>query len=80
MKKLLITGAAGFVAGYFTEFLKENKIEYDILGLDIINNFTCDYPTYKYKKINLCDRQLIKEVIEKTGLSLASCVYKFRIA
>ncbi len=64
MKKLLITGAAGFVAGYFTEFLKENKIEYDILGLDIINNFTCDYPTYKYKKINLCDRQLIKEVIE----------------
>lgn len=26
MKKLLITGAAGFVAGYFTEFLKENKL------------------------------------------------------
>lgn len=64
MKKLLITGAAGFVAGYFTEFLKENKIEYDILGLDIIDNYTCDYPGYKYKKINLCDRQLIKEVIE----------------
>lgn len=64
MKKLLITGAAGFVAGYFTEFLKENKIEYDILGLDIIDNYTCDYPGYKYKKINLCDRELIKEVIE----------------
>ena len=64
MKKLLITGAAGFVAGYFTEFLKENNIEYDILGLDIIEDYVCDYKNYKYKKINLCDRELIKEVIE----------------
>lgn len=64
MKKLLITGAAGFVAGYFTEFLKENNIEYDILGLDIIEDHVCDYKKYKYKKINLCDRELIKEVIE----------------
>lgn len=64
MKKLLITGAAGFVAGYFIEFLKENEIEYDILGLDIVDKLSCDYPSYKYKRINLQDKELIKEVIE----------------
>ena len=64
MKKLLITGTAGFVAGYFIEFLKENEIEYDILGLDIVDKLSCDYPSYKYKRINLQDKELIKEVIE----------------
>lgn len=64
MKKLLITGAAGFVAGYFIEFLKGNKIEYDILGLDIVDKCICDYHGYRYKKINLQDKELIKEVIE----------------
>lgn len=34
MKKLLITGTAGFVAGYYAEFLKENKIKYEILVLN----------------------------------------------
>lgn len=64
MKKLLITGAAGFVAGYFTEFLKENDMEYDILGLDIVDKYICDYLGYRYKKINLQDKELIKEVLE----------------
>lgn len=64
MKNLMITGAAGFVAGYFTEYLKENNLEYNILGLDILDEFYCSYKYFKYKKINLCDKELIKEVIE----------------
>ena len=64
MQKILITGAAGFVAGYFTEYLEENNLEYDILGLDILEEHRCSYTQYKYKKINLRDKDLIKEVIE----------------
>lgn len=64
MKNLMITGAAGFVAGYFIEYLKEKQLEYNILGLDIIDEFDCEYKNFKYKKINLSDKELIKEVIE----------------
>lgn len=35
MKKLLITGANGFVAKFFVEYLKTKNIEMEILGLDI---------------------------------------------
>jgi len=64
MKNLIITGTAGFVAGYFIEYLKANNLEYNILGLDILDEFDYDYKNFKYKKINLRDKELIKEVIE----------------
>lgn len=64
MKKILITGAAGFVASYFIEYLKQKDLKYNILGLDIIDKFSIDYENFQYKKINLRDKDLIKEVIE----------------
>ena len=36
MKKIVITGASGFVAGHFIDYLYNNHIECEILGLDII--------------------------------------------
>lgn len=32
MKRILITGVSGFVAGHFIEYLYDNKIECEILG------------------------------------------------
>lgn len=64
MKKMLITGTAGFVASYFIDYLKQNNQKYHILGLDIIDKFSIDYEFFQYKKINLKDKDLIKEVIE----------------
>lgn len=64
MKNLLITGAGGFVAGHFMKYVSEQNLEYNILGLDIQDRLSYDYETFKYKKINLRDKELIKEVLE----------------
>lgn len=64
MKNLLITGSAGFVANHFIEYLKQNNLAYNILGTDILDNFSADYDRFEYRKINLRDKELIKEVIE----------------
>ena len=44
-QKILITGFAGFVSSHFVDFLENNSIEADVLGIDLypaefdINNF-----------------------------------------
>ncbi len=63
MKNLLITGAAGFVSGHFLEYLKENNLEYNILATDILEDFKADYKNFKYKKINLREREQLKEIL-----------------
>ncbi|GHV66173.1 GDP-mannose 4,6-dehydratase [Bacteroidia bacterium] len=66
MKKILITGASGFVSSYFIEFLENNQIKSFVLGLDIFKN---DYPsTYKYvnrsfRQIDLLNTQEIENII-----------------
>ncbi len=35
MKKILITGVSGFVASYFIDYLYDNKIDCEVLGLDL---------------------------------------------
>ncbi len=64
MKKILITGVFGFVANYFIKYLKENSYNYNILGIDILEKFKINYENAIYKKIDLADKALIKEVIE----------------
>lgn len=64
MKKILITGIAGFVAKHFVEYLQKNNFEYEILGLDILDDYEINYKYAKYKKIDLTDRALIQEVLD----------------
>jgi len=64
MKKILMTGAAGFVASHFIEYLKRNNLEYEILGIDLADDMDLDYGHAKYKKINLADRALIQELLD----------------
>ncbi len=51
--KFLITGIAGFVGHYFIEYLKENNIDAQILGIDILDEFKINFPDAEYKKIDL---------------------------
>lgn len=64
MKKILITGIAGFVAKHFVEYLQKNNLKYEILGLDILDDYEINYKYAKYKKIDLTDRALIQEVLD----------------
>lgn len=64
MKKILITGIAGFVAKHFVEYLQKNNLEYEVLGLDILDDYEINYQYAKYKKIDLTDRALIQEVLD----------------
>ena len=68
MKKILITGIAGFVGHHFLQFLYDNKIETDVLGIDI-NEPTYSVSKYKeiisfnYINVNLLDDSSVNKII-----------------
>lgn len=62
MKKIIITGANGFVSRYFIEYLNENAINFDILGLDISTDTDLNI---KYQQVNLTDKDLIYKILKE---------------
>lgn len=60
MKKIIITGANGFVSRYFIEYLNQNALGFDILGLDIASVTDLDI---HYQQINLTDKDFIHRVL-----------------
>lgn len=62
MKKIIITGVNGFVAKYFIEYLKQNNIDFDILGLDIASESDLDI---KYKKVDLTNKSEVYELLNE---------------
>lgn len=60
MKKILITGFSGFVASYFLDYLYENHLDYEIIGMDIrkpiydLNKYANAFPIQFYE-IDLLD-------------------------
>lgn len=62
MKKILITGANGFVAKYFVEYIVQNSIDFEILGLDIA---TVSDLNINYKQIDLIDKFAICTVLKE---------------
>ncbi|MCL2154406.1 MAG: GDP-mannose 4,6-dehydratase [Leptospirales bacterium] len=65
--RIVITGFAGFVSGYFIEYLEKNKIRSEILGIDI-NQSIRDYQNYEYsnvkfKQIDLLDTEVLEDLI-----------------
>lgn len=63
-KKFLITGVCGFVARYFIEYLQENNIPAQILGLDIASQCTINAENFKYKQTDLTNKAVLKEILE----------------
>lgn len=67
MEKYLITGFSGFVSRYFLEYLENNKIHANVLGIDMfIPSF--DLTAYKnisctFEKADLLDKSKIDNVI-----------------
>lgn len=68
MKKIAITGASGFVAGHFIDYLYDNNIECEVLGLDR-GTPTIDFGKYgnkiriKFSVVDLMDKAALKTAI-----------------
>ena len=77
MKRMLITGFSGFVSRHFLNYLYENKLEYEVLGVDVnppkfaMNAYE---PTLSmsFLQVNLLDQEAVEEMI-------ASFWHRFRV-
>lgn len=63
MKKYLITGAGGFVASYFMEYLQDNHIPAEILGVDIAPQIECHFPNFTYVQADLTNKETIMRIL-----------------
>ena len=66
MKKIIITGANGFVANHFINFLEEQKIASEILGIDIVDKPTklsFKHVKYQFIKQDLLDIEKIDNIL-----------------
>ena len=63
--KYLITGFSGFVSKHFIDFLESNKINAEVLGVDI-QDADFNYKDYSFVKCNFQKADLLK--IEGKGL------------
>ncbi|MBI2279488.1 MAG: GDP-mannose 4,6-dehydratase [Bacteroidetes bacterium] len=68
--KFLITGFSGFVSKHFIDFLENNKISAEVLGVDVNDEIPFDYSNYKsvtcnFKKIDLLNKVSVENVIQK---------------
>ena len=48
LNKYLITGFSGFVSKHFVDFLERNKINAEVLGVDI-NDIDFDFANYSFE-------------------------------
>lgn len=70
MKRYLITGFSGFVAGHFVEFLYNSGIECEVYGLDI-RTPAFDYGQFaerihcRFSIIDLMDSAALKALLEE---------------
>jgi len=73
MKKILVTGGAGFIGANFLKYIIEKYPEYFIVNVDSLT-YASDYSNirkfeqykkYKFLKANICDQDVIKQVISE---------------
>ena len=67
--KLLITGAAGFVAGHFLEYIDSHNPAYEVLCLDkkcgsLNKNSYKNIQSFAFQDVDLLDVQKIREIIK----------------
>lgn len=73
MKKLLVTGGAGFIGSCFIRHILKKYSDYKIINLDAltycgnISNLddVKDNPNYKFIQGNICDKDLIRKIIKE---------------
>ena len=68
MKRMLITGFSGFVSRHFLNYLVENNLSYEVLGVDVNpTKFSMeDYaPTLamSFEQVNLLDKEAVEDMI-----------------
>ena len=68
MKRMLITGFSGFVSRHFLNYLVENNLSYEVLGVDVnLPKFAMeDYaPTLamSFEQANLLDKEAVEDMI-----------------
>lgn len=72
MKKILITGFSGFVSRHFLDYLYQENLAYEVLGVDI-NPPKMSLDIYKdrlnvqFKELNLLDKEALNAVILEFG-------------
>jgi len=59
--RVLVTGCNGFVARYFVDYFRINKIQADFLGVDVAS--TCTIEGIAYSQMDLMDMQRIKALL-----------------
>jgi GDP-4-dehydro-6-deoxy-D-mannose reductase len=67
-EKFLITGFSGFVSKHFLDFLENNNIDAEILGIDINDNITFNYKNFSaincsFQKVDLLNKDAVNKVI-----------------
>lgn len=70
MKKIAITGASGFVAGHFIDYLYNNDIDCEVLGLDIgtpkidLGKYA-DKINIRFQIADLMDKESVRTVLQE---------------
>jgi len=69
-EKYLITGFSGFVSKHFIDYLENNKIEADVLGVDVNTEISFNYSNLSYvkctfEKIDLLNKIDVERVISQ---------------
>jgi GDP-4-dehydro-6-deoxy-D-mannose reductase len=66
--RILITGVSGFVSQHFLDFLEENRIRADVLGVDVLENreLSQNYSsiTWRLERIDLLDGSAIERLLQ----------------
>lgn len=73
MKKLLVTGGAGFIGSCFVRHILKKYPDYKVINLDVLTyagnienlNDVKDDPNYKFVHGNICDKKLVRDLISQ---------------
>lgn len=72
MKKVLVTGGAGFIGSCFVRHILKKRSDYKVTNLDALTycgnlanlDDIKDNPNYKFVHGNICDRELVRNLIK----------------
>lgn len=73
MKKILVTGGAGFIGANFVPYFIENNPDYHLVNLDLLTyagnlenvSEVENHPIYTFVQGDICDRNFIEELFQK---------------